>query len=462
MPADLPSRCSVLIVGGGVAGASAAYHLSQAGCQDIVVLDQGVVGEGESSASAAVGHASLRDGDLEAPWGTWRFHESAARGAFLGANSSGSAVYPVPVNAIKMIINLYPLSSRDFVRVHGEAGARRYLRLAFLGLELQKALGRKVLPDPQRQLVCHGSLYVGRDGDRAALRDEFELLETLGARDIEWWDGARVQSTAGADFCCGIWFPHDACIDSAEYAKQMVQQSGNVRCFENCPRAVRYETLSGGRGARTTLADARCIDSDYVVVATGGLDCPAELAGVLSPAWSYLVALAEPAPRSPQSSPASEDGAATFRFTSPYSANFFTWGFTHDWCLTNGFLRCSGEDHFSALKPPRTRERCASLASWVVQQYPYFAASELEHNPRCGVYSETADHTAIVGSARPDSRVCYLLGCNAWGQALLSFAASLVPALTGFAELSPEQADLLRLITVRRFALLPAVAQSRL
>jgi NADPH-dependent 2,4-dienoyl-CoA reductase/sulfur reductase-like enzyme len=42
-----PCECEVVIVGAGVAGASAAYHLTKAGVRDIVVLDAGPVpGEG--------------------------------------------------------------------------------------------------------------------------------------------------------------------------------------------------------------------------------------------------------------------------------------------------------------------------------------------------------------------------------------------------------------------------------
>jgi hypothetical protein len=50
-------------------------------------------------------------------------------------------------------------------------------------------------------------------------------------------------------------------------------------------------------------------------------------------------------------------------------------------------------------------------------------------------------------------------GCNAWGQASLSYAASLVPGLLGYAELTPEQRDSLKVLTVRRFALLPELGK---
>src|ERR1022692_1526303 len=41
MPAPLPGHAQVVIVGGGIAGASTAYHLTKLGCTDVVLLEQG-------------------------------------------------------------------------------------------------------------------------------------------------------------------------------------------------------------------------------------------------------------------------------------------------------------------------------------------------------------------------------------------------------------------------------------
>ena len=41
MTTELPSHAQVVIVGGGIAGCSAAYHLTQLGCRDVVLLEQG-------------------------------------------------------------------------------------------------------------------------------------------------------------------------------------------------------------------------------------------------------------------------------------------------------------------------------------------------------------------------------------------------------------------------------------
>lgn len=195
------------------------------------------------------------------------------------------------------------------------------------------------------------------------------------------------------------------------------------------------------------------VRSKHVVVATGGLFAEPGIASILSPRWSYLVGIPVPA----------VDDAAAYnslpRLRWPNSPNFFTWGYTHDWCMVNGHVRISGEDHFSALKPPRMVERCRNLAEWASAKYPHLKAAvdSEQYLKQYGVYSETPDHCPIVGTATADSQVCYMVGCNAWGQASLSYAASLVPGLLGYSPLSEKQRDLLKLLSIRRFSLLPIV-----
>ena len=41
MTLPFPSQAQVIVVGGGIAGASAAYHLAKLGCRDVVLLEQG-------------------------------------------------------------------------------------------------------------------------------------------------------------------------------------------------------------------------------------------------------------------------------------------------------------------------------------------------------------------------------------------------------------------------------------
>jgi glycine/D-amino acid oxidase-like deaminating enzyme len=311
-----------------------------------------------------------------------------------------------------MSIGLYPCRSAAFVAEHGAEGARRYLRLARQGLMLQRELGAAVLADPATQLQQRGSLYVceNRAEDIAALWAEFRALRELGYEACEWWgDTQRVRAAAGGEWARGIWFPDDCVINSTAYAAGLLEAArrrapGALVVRSRCSPVVAVETVRGR--ARTTLASGEELWSEHVVLAAGGLFVDHALAGVLRPAWSYLVGIMQPATGGPAPAHGAESGA--FRFAGAYSPNMFSWGFTHDWCLSGGVLRCSGEDHHSALKPPRAEERCEALAEWTAQQYPYLRPAKASCERRYGVYSQTPDHAPVVGSTRPGSRVCYL------------------------------------------------------
>jgi glycine/D-amino acid oxidase-like deaminating enzyme len=53
--------CDVVVVGGGCIGASVAYHLAEAGCTDVVLVESGVLGGG--STSKAAGGIRMQHGD---------------------------------------------------------------------------------------------------------------------------------------------------------------------------------------------------------------------------------------------------------------------------------------------------------------------------------------------------------------------------------------------------------------
>ena len=168
-----------------------------------------------------------------------------------------------------------------------------------------------------------------------------------------------------------------------------------------------------------------------------------ELSGVLNPCYSYLVHVPVE--------------ANTNRNVCDYSSNFFTWGFTHDWCFTKGKVRVSGEDHFSAYKDPRSAERCGNLLKWTLEKYGCDGGQVSLNDVPCqfGVYSETPDSAPLIGSLDPaNNTLCYLLGCNAWGQTVLSYSSSLVPGLLGYSSLTESQKDNLKLLSISRFGLM--------
>ena len=200
---SLPTHAECVVVGAGVAGAAAALHLAAHGA-DVLVLEAGEVGCGIMGARELPAHASTRDGDER------EVHYSA---------TSGSAVLPAPVSCVKMAIRLYACSTKEYVRQHGAAGARAYLRAAAKGIEYIKRLGPAVLPSPETQLRALGSLYVADQDGAEGLEEEYRLLRALGVDDIELWDQAQVEAQHGraagfvrGAFCLSIYMHVYVCV----------------------------------------------------------------------------------------------------------------------------------------------------------------------------------------------------------------------------------------------------------
>jgi sarcosine oxidase subunit beta len=61
VPADLPRRASVVIVGGGVMGLSAAFHLARAGVRDVVLIEKDELGSGSTCKAAGGVRAQFSD-----------------------------------------------------------------------------------------------------------------------------------------------------------------------------------------------------------------------------------------------------------------------------------------------------------------------------------------------------------------------------------------------------------------
>ena len=59
--AGTPARASVVVIGGGVMGLSAAYHLARAGVDEVVLVEKGALGEGSTSRAAGGVRALFSD-----------------------------------------------------------------------------------------------------------------------------------------------------------------------------------------------------------------------------------------------------------------------------------------------------------------------------------------------------------------------------------------------------------------
>ena len=424
-------RYDVVVVGGGTTGAAAAYHLSEAGVNNMLCLEMGRPGEGRTQPEQVPDETPLvaSDESVYVP------------------NFSGSRVFeggPNGPRTIKMIVTLPPYEMLDgFADLFGWDGVKTYLDLAQHGLKLQVDLANQYLPDPQQQIKQDGSLMVCEADQASRLKQEFEFLQKLDCP-CEWWYEEQVIEVQGsaAGYVAGIWFPQDARIDSVTYAKVLLDaavQSGSLTLKQECSPVVDVKDSEAGDHVVIQLADGELIESNQAIIATGGMYMDKLLAGILTPRYSYLAAL-------PHRDPGPMGG-----MQAPNSANFFTLGFSHDWCVTDNFVRISGEDHYSGLKSPRAKQRCGRLAQWGWEKYPYLEFGA-DYPSTYGIYSETPDFMPLVGKPDSSSRVCYMVGCNAWGQASLSAAAALAPALLGYREMSELEQSTADLFSIRRFS----------
>ena len=424
-------RYDVVVVGGGTTGAAAAYHLSKAGVNNMLCLEMGRPGEGRTQPEQVPDETPLVASD-----------ESVYVPNFSGSRVfEGGAKGP---RTIKMIVTLPPYEMLDgFADLFGWDGVKTYLDLAQHGLKLQVDLANQYLPDPQQQIKQDGSLMVCEADQASRLKQEFEFLQKLDCP-CEWWYEEQVIEVQGsaAGYVAGIWFPQHARIDSVTYAKVLLDaavQSGSLTLKQECTPVVDVKDSEAGDHVVIQLADGELIESNQAIIATGGMYMDKLLAGILTPRYSYLAAL-------PHRDPGPMGG-----MQAPNSANFFTLGFSHDWCVTDNFVRISGEDHYSGLKSPRAKQRCGRLAQWGWEKYPYLEFGA-DYPSTYGIYSETPDFMPLVGKPDSSSRVCYMVGCNAWGQAPLSAAAALAPALLGYSEMSEVEQSTADLFSIRRFS----------
>lgn len=442
----------VIIVGAGTTGAAAAYHLAQHGVRNILVLDMGTPGKGLSTTGAV-------PQDNNAPSTTTAVNEETQ----YMPQKSGSAVFDgghAGPATIKMIVTLPPyLELEEFAKHHGWDGVASYMNMAKRGLEMEVDIANKVLPNPSQQIKRLGSLMVCESQDVHRLYNEYQHLCRLNIVNCEWWNEDKVNAAHGqaANFKAGIWFPDEARVNSTAYARALldaVATKGTVTVEENCAPMISVKTISssndsntGASHAEIRLANGRILHAKYAIVATGGMHIDENLSGLLTPRYSYLVGLPHPPSSSHGHNAAAGRGQG---MTAPDSSNFYTFGFSHDWCVESNFVRISGEDHYSGLKCPRAKERNTNLATWGYGKYPYLD-SKAPYPEAYGIYSETADFLPLVGMTRNSSAVCYMVGCNAWGQASLSAIAGMAPALLGYREFRPEELDAAKLCSIQRF-----------
>jgi glycine/D-amino acid oxidase-like deaminating enzyme len=305
-----------VVIGAGCAGASVAYHLSKLGVKTLV-LERGQVGKGLNS-KMSVSLGDLRGGE---------------ESTFM-PNISGTNVFSLPTTTkVKMMVTLYASKSEEFIRHHGIEGAKKYLRLANMGIQTQKSVARSIFGKHTPAYLNElGSLYVCHEHELSEFKREFALLKSLVDTEtsIEWWDKESVEKEHGSNsgFVAGIYFRNDAVIDSTKYANELLNvavESGHVKLLTRCSPVVSTGTVDGKGIVR--LEDRTCFCCDHVIIATGAFYADDITGPLLRPCWSYLSAINSgpnhnllPGNRSSKSNISASNN----------TMNYFTFGFTHD------------------------------------------------------------------------------------------------------------------------------------
>ncbi|MFO1498951.1 MAG: FAD-dependent oxidoreductase [Verrucomicrobiota bacterium] len=215
---SLPSAAKVVVVGGGAVGASVAYHLTQLGWQDVVLLEQGQLGGGTS------------------------WHAAGLVGRLRTSNSM------TRIN--KYTVDLYS-------QLEAETG---------------HSVGWKQV----------GSLIVAKSEDRMIqLRRTMAMAELFGVEAhlispraaLERWPLLRIDDVLGA-----AWLPHDGKVVPKEIPVALAKAAAKrgARIVENI-RVLRVEQRQG-RVTGVSTEQGR-IDAESVVLCGGmwtrhlGLDC---------------------------------------------------------------------------------------------------------------------------------------------------------------------------------------------
>jgi glycine/D-amino acid oxidase-like deaminating enzyme len=411
----------VIIVGCGITGAAAAHYLTEAGVQRILCLDGGAVGLGSAQKISPLTKGVPRD-HIESDGGPYYPHVSGT--AVLPGGAEGPA-------AIKMVLTVTPFRTlADFAEHHSWDGVRTYLDATKRGRDMNLALARKLLSNSQMKQL--GSMLVAERDQVDDLRTEFCKYVECGC-ECSWVDEAEVVQALGSDagFIAGIWFPDDGVVDSTSLARALIKKAVEAGAVTLREQSAVVGVQSSAQSAVVHLQDGSCVRARHVILATGGLWMDENLSGILKPCYSYLTVLRHAPPLC--------------------GANYFTFGFQYDWCVSDGYLRISGEDHFSGLKRPRWEQRCRRLAEWGWKKFPNISRDDT-YFARYGVYSETADYLPIVGSVDDENKsLCYMVGCNAVGQSILFQVAAMAPALLGYRDFAPEEAAVASLFSIRRF-----------
>ena len=380
----------VAIIGGGLSGVSTAYQLARHGVEP-VLLEDGRLGEGSDT--------------------------------FL----SGSAGPAEPAHS-KMLTTYFESHVERMVGIHGVTGARTYLEVARLGLRLYQAVAAPVGEDVVRQL---GAITVGNAVQMRWVREEYARCESMQlAHGFRICSRSEVAQLLDSDrFDGGMYSPSHAIADQRRYLRSLIERAPLTVLDRT--RVVRVRETR--EGAVVTTSNRGEFLAQQLVVATNGFSIDPPLQGLVRPHWSFVICFRDPGPNTPNA------------WTFSRHAYYFT--------RQDNVLLVGGADR--SIRGTRDRHRVderrplARLRAWATRKLPQLAGRQ-PCASHYGVFARTPDDLPIVGRRSEQSPVCYLVGCNGVGQTILTYAASLMPGILGYAPLTPRQRRHAEFLSARR------------
>ena len=206
--AELPTRARIVIIGGGIVGASVAYHLSHLGEDDVVLLEQGQLSSGT----------------------TW--HAAGLVGQ-LRATESGT--------------RLVQYSARLYNELEAETG---------LGTGWKECGGVTVARTPERMTQLLRTAAAAEAYDL-----ECEVISPERAKEL-----APILETS--DLVGAIWLPRDGTANPTDVTQSLAKGARNlgVKIFE---RTRVLDVLTDGTSVSGVVTDAGTIEAEIVVNCAG-------------------------------------------------------------------------------------------------------------------------------------------------------------------------------------------------
>ncbi len=181
----VPKRAQVVIVGGGIVGASTAYHLARRGWSDVLLLEQ------NSLTSGTTWHAAGLVTQARETWGTREIVQRSLEVFRSLEQDTGFSTGFVETGTINLAT-----SPERLDELRHQASAVRSNGIEVELLSVDETLAMHPLLEPEGIL---GSLHYPRDGRGSATDTVMSLARGAGQRGAKTFEGVRVTDVLSVD-----------------------------------------------------------------------------------------------------------------------------------------------------------------------------------------------------------------------------------------------------------------------